>query len=475
MSQSNSLVPVCPAFVARRQWRTELGLPFAEHFPEGAVHDALRKFGHCFRERVFTPAITLWTFLSQVLDPDHSCRQAVARLLAYRTTRGLPPCSPDTGAYCRARARLPEKLLRELTRTTGRRMQEQTPAGWLWKGRSVKVVDGTGLSMPDTPKNRSAYPKSKKRSPGVGFPVLRLVVVFSLAVGTVLEAAFGPARGKCTGELSLFRQLADQFQRGDVLLADRLYGTYWNVALALANGFDVVSRQHASRAEMSFQGHRADNRRVGWPKPPRPPWMSRRDYKRMPPRLILRAVRVQVACVGFRTQRLVLITTLTDAQAVTGTDLADLYRRRWQAELNLRSLKQTLQMDILRGRSPEIVRKEIWAHLLIYNVVHNVMAQAARLESLRPDEISFKGALQTINGFLPEMRAVHTSEEAQVLWEVLLWAVSEHRVGNRPDRYEPRAVKRRHKGFPYLTVPRAEARRHLRQRGWAKRIGNVRS
>ena len=333
MNQSNALVPVCPAFQARRQLRKESELPFAQHVPENWVLDTCHKLGYAFRERVFGPAVTLWTFLSQVLDADHSCRQAVARLLAYRTARGLRPCSPDTGAYCKARERLPEELLQEATRSTGRRPLQQTPARWLWKNRQAKVVDGTGLSMPDTPANHSAYPKSKKLAPGVGFPVLRLVVVFSLAVGTVLEAALGPCQGKDSGELSLFRQLQEQFQRGDVLLADRLYDTYWNVAWALANGMDVVFRYNASRAPVSFRGYQADNRRVVWLKPPRPKWMSRKEYKRMPSSLVLRAVRVQVQHAGFRTRRLVLVTTLTDAQDVTGADLADLSclhpARRW--------------------------------------------------------------------------------------------------------------------------------------------------
>lgn len=474
MSQSTALVPSCPAFVARQQLQSQPGLPFARHLPATVIHDTARRLGHGFRQRVFTPAVTLWTFLSQVLDPDHSCRQAVARLLAYRTARGLPRCSPDTGAYCKARARLPEELLKELTRSTGRQLHEQTPTDWLWKGRPVKVVDGTGISMPDTPKNQKAYPKSKKLSPGVGFPVLRLVVVFSLTVGTVLEAALGRFQGKGTGELSLFRQLAEQFQRGDVLVGDRLYGTYWNVAQALANGIDVVVRQHAGRAAVWFRGrgHRTDNRCVWWQKPQRPEWMSGHDYEQIPQWLRLRAVRVEVRQRGFRTRRLVLITTLTDAETIRGADLADLYRRRWQAELHLRSIKQSLQMDILRGRTPEMVRKELWAHLLVYNLVRVVMAQAARLEGAQPDEISFTGALQTINAFMPEMRAVQTVDEAQVLWEVLLWAVGAHRVGNRPDRYEPRAVKRRPKNFPRLRVPRKEARRRLRER--VKRVGKKR-
>jgi Transposase DDE domain len=461
MRKFNALVPLRLSTSVRRQLSNQSELPFAEHFPEGRIHGLCRNRNRSFRDRIFTPAITLWTFLSQVLDPDHSCRQAVARLLAYRTARGLKPCSPDTGAYCRARGRLPESLLQELTRSTGRQLPEQ--AAWLWKGRSVKVVDGTGLSMPDTPKNNVAFPKSKifPPGPGVGFPMMRLVVLFSLAVGTVLEAAMGPAKGKGSGELSLFRQFRKRLQRGDVLLGDRMYATYWDVAWALAHGVDVVLRQNACRVPVSFRGYNANNRRVCWFKPTQPGWMGRHEYQRMPRLLRLRAVRVLVPRIGFRTRRLVLITTLMDAQEVTGADLGDLYRRRWQAELNLRSLKQTLQMDILRGQTPDVVHKEVWAHLLVYNVVRIVMAQAAQAESLQPEQLSFKGALQTINSFLPNMRSAKTLAEKQVVWEVVLWAVSQHRVANRSNRFEPRAVKRRPKPFPHLRIPRDEARKRM--------------
>jgi len=470
MSQSTSLVPLRPAFALRQQ----PGLPFADYLPASVIHGTLRALGRGFRERIFTPAVTLWTFLSQVLDADHSCRQAVARLLAFRVTCGLRPCSPDTGAYCKARQRLPEELLRELTRHTGRELLEQAPAGWLWKGRSVRLVDGTGLSMPDTPKNQKAYPKSKKLKPGVGFPLVRLVVVFSLAVGTVLEAAFGPFDGKGNGELSLWRKVAEQLRKGEVLLADRLYPTFWTVAHALAKGADVVMRMHAGRAAVWFggRGHRLDNRRTWWRKPPRPEWMSEAEYQQIPEWLRLRALRVTVRQVGFRTRKLVLITTLLDADQYTGKDIAELYRRRWQAELRLRSLKITLQMDVLRTKTPEMVRKEIWAHLLVYNLVRTVMAQAALQAQVCPDEISFTGALQTLNAFLPQLPALQTPEEVQAFWDVVLWAVGVHRVGNRPDRSEPRKVKRRPKNYKRLNEPRAAARERLRK--GAKRAGKKR-
>jgi hypothetical protein len=429
--------------------------------PAEQVHRAFRDAGAVFRERIFTPAVTLWTFLSQVLDADHCCRQAVARLLAWRTATGLPPCSADTGAYCKARGRLPEAMLRDLTYQTGRDLMDKADEEWLWKGRRVKVVDGTGLSMPDTPENQRAYPQSSRIPAGVGFPVMRLVVVFSLAVGTVLDAALGPFRGKGSGELSLFRLIDALLEAGDVLLGDRLYADFWDVARAWVRGVDVVVRMHAGRTAVWFRGrgHSKANRRVWWQKPPRPAWMSEEDYAALPEWLRLRVVRVDVRPRGFRTRRLVLVTTLLDARDVTLQDLADLYRRRWRAEPQLRSLKTTLQMDILRGKTPALVRKEVWAHLLVYNVVRTVMAQGARAAGVRPDEVSFAGALQTVNAFLPHLRTARTEAEAAGLCAALLAAVAQHRVGDRPDRYEPRAIKRRPKNFPRLKEPRAQARR----------------
>ena len=468
MSQSTALIPRRPAFAVRHDLRQAHGLPFAEHLTTDLIHATARRLGLFFRDRIYTPAITLLTFLSQVLDHDHSCRQAVARLLAFRSAHGLRPCSPDTGAYCKARARLPENLLQELTRHTGRQVADQAPAAWLWQGRPVKIVDGTGLSMPDTPANQQAYPKSRKLPAGVGFPLLRLVVVFSLAVGTVLEAALGRRSGKGSGEQSLLRSLWSQFQPDDVLLADRLYGDFFTLARARARGVDVVTRPAAGRESVRFHG-RGSDLPLCWIKPPRPDWMGRREYDRLPRYLYLRAVRVLIRQPGFRTRRLVLVTTLTDTAAVTRADLADLYRRRWQAELHLRSLKQSLQMDILRGHSPAMVRKEVWAHLLVYNLVRRVLVQAAACAGVRADEVSFTGTLQTVNAFLPELRAVATAAEARVLWAVLLWAVGQHRVGKRPDRYEPRAVKRRPKNFARLKQPREQARRRLRRAKRARR------
>jgi len=465
MSDATHGALTCQVTHACRQLRHAEGLPFADHLPARLIHASLRRIGGSFRERVFTPAVTLWPFLSQLLDPDHSCRAAVARLLAWLVVCGRPLCSPRTGSYCKARGRLPEALLAHLTRHSGQQILDAAEAAWLWQGRVVKVVDGTGISMPDTPANQKAYPQPSSQQPGVGFPLLRLVVVFSLAVGTVLDAAFAPHQGKGTGELSLFRSLREQLQRGDVLLADRYFCTYWEVCAALERGAAAVLRLHGRRTVNFRVGRRLGpgDKLVRWQKPARPSWLRRADYKELPDVLWVRAVQVRVRKRGFRVDRLTVVTTLLNP-AVTAAELAELYRARWQAELNLRSLKIALQMDILRGLTPEMVRKELWGHLLVYNLVRALMAQAARATGLLPREVSFTGALQTFNAFRPLLQVARSEAEALRLWLVMIWAIGQHEVGDRPDRYEPRKVKRRPKNYPRLKEPRSQAKKRLATR-----------
>jgi hypothetical protein len=296
---------------------------------------------------------------------------------------------------------------------------------------------------------------------------MRLVVLFSLAVGTVLDAAFGPHRGKGTGELSLWRTLEHGLQPGDVLLADRGFCCFWTLAQALARGADAVLRLHQGWVKDARWGRRlgAGGRRLRLRKPARPGWLEEAAYQALPEQLELRTVVVRVRQRGFRTQRLQVVTTLMDAVAVPAEALAALYRARWQAELDLRSLKQTLQMDILRGQTPDMVAKEVWAHLLAYNVVRLVMAAAARRAGLSPRQLSVAGAVQQLEAFGPCLRETVDAAEVRRLWEALRIAVGRHRVGKRPDRVEPRAVKRRAKAYPWLGVPRQRSRARLAATG----------
>jgi hypothetical protein len=436
-------------------------LPFADILSATQIEQVLAACQVRFRDRIFSPLITVATFLSQVLDPDHSMRQAVARLIAYRAALRLPACSPDTRAYGKARHRLPEAVCAELTRRTGRDLFLDAPAQWCWRGRDVKVVDGSTLSMPDTPANQQAYPQPASQAPGLGFPVLRIVALFSLAVGTVLDVALGPWKGKHTGEPSLFRTLHHHLDDGDVLLADRYFCGYFQLALVRERGADVVLRLHHLRHTDFRRGRRLGpgDHIVTWHKPrQRPDWLDEATFARLPDTLTMRELRIRVPPKTSRSRTVLVATTLLDPRAYPKASIADLYRQRWHAELDLRSLKTFLQLDVLRCQTPALVRKEIWAHVLAYNLIRKVMAQAAWEQQLSPRQISFKGTLQTLNAFSDRLRTC-APQDLEPLCRCLLDAVAQHRVGNRPGRLEPRAKKRRPKPYRLLNRPRAQARR----------------
>jgi hypothetical protein len=437
-------------------------LPFADLLDRTQVEQALRDENVSFRERLFCPVVTLWLFLSQILDPLRCCRAAVARLLAWRAAQRLPPCSADTSAYCKARQRLPEGVLTRLTRGTAARVQEQVPDGWRWQGRTVKVVDGTTVSMPDTQANQDEYPQSRAQQPGLGFPVLRLVVLFALAAGTVLDAALGRCQGKQTGETALFHSLYDRLEPDDLVLADRYYGSWWELALVKRRGADLISRLNARRRADFRRGQRLgpNDHVVNWPRPPRPEWLDEATYAALPAALAVREVRVRVLARGFRTRVLVVVTTLTDPNVLSALDVALLYRVRWFAELDLRALKVTLGMDVLRCHSPEMVRKEVWAHLLAYNLIRGQMAAAARAAGLLPFQLSFAGAWQAVQAFAALLWTASPTG-VHAVFERLREVLASYRVGERPSRVEPRVRKRRPKGYPFMTEPREQAKKRL--------------
>jgi hypothetical protein len=413
-------------------------------------------------DRIFTPVVTLWTFLSQIHSDDPSCRAAVARLNATRVAQGQAPCSPRTGGYCKARQRLPETVLSRLVPVSGQRLQHQTPRTWHWHGRAVKIVDGTGVSMPDTEANQQAYPQPGGQKPGLGFPVARLVVVLSLACGAALAATVGRIKGPQSSENMLFHSLHAHLERADVVLADRFYCSYWEIALLLSRGIDIVMRLHQRRLVDVRGGRRVgrEDHVVSWTKPKRPAWMDEATYAALPATMDIRVLRVCVPQRGFRTRVILVATTLLDAQGYPKEDLAGLYRARWHVELDLRSIKQTMQMEVLRCKTPAMVRKEIWGHLLVYNLLRAVMAQAALGHGLVPRQVSLQGTRQTLAAFHSLLAQRPSTARARVV-SIVLSAIASHRVGTRPDRYEPRACKRRPKPYPLLRVPRQQARARL--------------
>jgi Transposase DDE domain len=448
----------------RDQLRQQPGLPFLRALSRDLVEAACRHANLRWRRRVYTPWITLSLFLCQVLSDDQSCDDAVDRFQKSRYDQGLPPVAPKTSSYCEARQRLPEAVVWDLVRRTGLSIHQKASDSWLFHRRPVKIIDGSTVILPDTAENQAAYPQAKTQAPGLGFPIARLLVVFSLAVGTVLEAAVGPYQGKQTSELALLRQVIDQFQPGDIALADRFFCSYWVIAAWQARGVDVVVRLHQCRTADFRRGRRLgrEDHLVTWIKPRQvPDWMSRLEYEAMPARLMIRELRVRVQDPTKRARDLVVVTTLRDARAVPAQELGGLFRQRWHAELDLRSLKTNMRMEMLRTKSPEMARKEVAAHLLAYNLIRGIMAEAARVEKLKPRWLSFMGALHTVRAF----EAVHLYEPARIEADLprLLPLIAQKRVGNRPDRYEPRAVKRRPKPHPLLRMTRKKAKRLIKR------------
>lgn len=414
--------------------------------PAERVEQGLRDEGVSWRHEVFTPVLTLWAFLAQVVWPVGCCRLAVSRVMAWLVGHGQPAgrapagiarpaggcprgCSPDSSARLIGRC------------TTG-------PDRWRWKGRRVRIADGTRVSMPDTQATQAEYPHPGSQADGLGFPRIRLVVLFCRACGVVLDAAPGPSRGKQSGEPA-----------GGVVLADRYFGGWFDVALWRERGVDVVTRIHRKRATDFRRGRRLgrEDHAVSWPERQRADWMDRATYRRLPDELAMREVRVRVGQRGFRTRVLVVATTLP-APSVSPADLAALYRARWNAELDLRSVKVTLGMDVLRCQSPEMVRKELWAHLLAYNLIRTAMAQVADSSGRHPRELSVAGTVQALAAFAEGL-------DTAAGYESFVRVVVAYRVGNRPDCIEPRARKRRPKPYPPLSVPRAEARERLARTG----------
>ena len=438
--------------------------PITQLLSAADVEQAVAAEGYTFRARIFTPAITIWIFLAQVLSPDQSCRQALMRFVAWLAAHGRKICSSISGAYCQARQRIPEGVLSRLARDKGRQAEAQCPAQWLWFGRRVRIADGSTLSMPDTKANQKAYPQTRSQKPGVGFPIMRVLVIFSLAVGTVLDATCNPYQGKETGETAMLRSLMASLDRGDLLLGDRYFANYWTIGLAMLLGIDIVFRQHQRRKVDFRKGKRLskDDHLITWTKPKqRPKWMPKSMYDLMPETLTLREIRVRIPTGRGRTQQVIVVTTLLDSGRYKKGEIQALYRRRWQAELNLRSLKECMHMDILRCQTPEMVRKEMWAHFLIYNLIRTAMAQAAESHACEPWQVSFKGALQALNafgGFWP----IGSLADPEAYYRAMLHVIAEQRVGKRPDRIEPRAKKRRPKPHPLLNEPRNQARARLR-------------
>lgn len=405
------------------------------------------------RTRVFTPWVTFWLFLAQVLSHAQTCREAVRQAQGWFRARQAREFSSNTSAYCQARARLPQAHLDKALAGVVRHLDAQETARF--PGRRVRVVDGSSCSMPDTAANQDRYPQPSGQTPGCGFPVMRFVALFSLATGALLASASGPLSEH---ERTLWRQLWDVLAREDIVLADRGFCSFAEYCLLLQRGVDCVMRLHACRGKGGVRKIKRlakGDWLVEWVKTTvRPKWMEKAHWDKLPKTLRVRHVTISVAIPGFRTKSLTVATTLLDATAYPAEALADLYRRRWHIELFLRDIKITMGMDVLRCKTPALVQKEFTMHLIAYNLVRSLMLEAATRQDKDPARLSLAGAVAAIRQWAPTFMVFHSPAKRRDQFDAFLRCLANDTVPHRPNRVEPRARKRRPKNYPLLNKPR---------------------
>jgi len=441
------------------------GLPFAQVLTAEDIEQVFAEHEALFgQDDIFSTPIVLWAFLAQALRDGKgaSCASAVANIATYMQQMGDRAPSGDTGDYCRARAKLDLTALSGLVTDAARQLERQAKPSWLWKGLHAKLVDGFTFTMPDTVANQEAFPQQKTQAPGVGFPVARACAVISLATAAIYNVAIGPYKGKETGEPALLRDMLEVFDDNDIAVFDRYYCSYMMLAMLSQRNVHVCARLHQRRPVDFRQGHRLDkdDHLITWTRPARPAWMSEVQYDRIPEMLTLRELRYDVIVPGRRTEELTVVTTLTDPVAYTKEDIAELYGFRWNVELDIRTIKQSLGLDHVRCKSPDMVRRELWVTLLAYNLIRKVIATSAAVHGKSPRRLGFTLACETILSSWM-LLATASSRDVKGLWQHALARIAANEVANRPGRIEPRVLKRRRHHYPLMQRPRDELRAEL--------------
>ena len=441
------------------------GLPFSDVLEAESIQRVFREEDGLFaQDDIFSTDITLWAFLAQALRDGKgaSCAAAVADIATYLLQTGRQPPAGDTGDYCRARAKLSLPALRRLVVESAEQLEGRAEECWLWNGLHAKLVDGFTFTMPDTPDNQAEFPQLRTQRPGAGFPIARCCTVVSLATACVCNLAVGPYQGKQTGENALLRDLLDTFNKNDVVVFDRYYGSFMLLAMLSLRGVQVCTRLHQCRTSDFRRGHRLgqEDHLITWTRPAKPAWMSQPQYEQIPETLTLRELRFEVSVPGRRTETITVITTLTDPEAYSAEDIATLYGLRWNVELDIRDIKQTLGLDHVRCKTPHMVRRELWVTLLAYNLIRKVIATSAAVHGKQPRRLSFTLTCQTVLASWI-LLSTGSCRDPHQLWTAALENIAAHEVPLRPGRIEPRVLKRRRDRYPLMHGPRDELREAL--------------
>jgi len=432
----------------------QIGEVFDKFIPK--AHLKPEKDGVMSRRRLFSKENTFWAFFSQIIDADGGCKEVIRKLQAYASIKGIAFPSSSTASYCTARKKLDIQTLTDIFEHTAMQ-QERPPRTGRLNNRRVIVVDGTGVSMPDTAKNQEVWPQSTGQQPGCGFPMARICAFFSLTNGALLSYATG---NKKSHELRLFRQQWKTFKPGDIFLGDKGFCSYFDMAQLRGQGVDSVvtlARRAPVRAVGSLKKLGADDLLMSWPRPrySNKPSYSKEEWDTLPEELTLRQIRVTVPCPGFRVQHFYIVTTLLDPVQYPATEIADLYFQRWDVELFFRDIKTTMGMDVLRCQTPEMIQKEILMNFIAYNCIRQLMSEAAKEADLAVREVSFKGSLQALRNWEPHLNQARvTRAERLRLMSDLYEAITDTPIRQRPGRSEPRCRKRRPKNYELMTAPR---------------------
>jgi hypothetical protein len=441
------------------------GLPFAGVLTGETIERAFAQHDGLFAaDDIYSTPIVLWAFLAQVLrgGKGAACAAAVADIATYmQQTDGRVP-SGNTGDYCRARSKLNLRALRGLVVETARQLQEGAEVSWRWHGLHAKLIDGFTFTMPDTPENQEEFPQQKNQRPGAGFPIARACAVLSLATAAIHDLNIGPYEGKETGESALLRGILDCLKEGEVAVFDRCFCSFMMLAILRLGGVHFCARLHQRRPGDFRLGRRLgrDDHLVTWTRPKRPLWMSEKLYEQIPETMTLREIRLQVTVPGRRVETLIVATSLTDAEVYPKEDIAELYGYRWNAELDIRDIKQTLGLDHVRCKTPDMVRRELWVTLLAYNLIRKLIATAAAVHSKQPRQLGFTLACQTVLSSWMLLATGACRDERQ-LWRLALQRIAVNEVANRPGRIEPRMIKRRRDHYPLMHDPRQKLRQAL--------------
>ena len=436
----------------------QIGELFENFIPRQLLKPA--QDGVMSRCRLFSKENTFWAFFSQVLDADGGCKEVIRKLQSYASIKGVKVPSSSTASYCTARMKLDEEMLSQIFEHTADRLDKMPVAGLL-NNRRVIVVDGTGVSMPDTPENQEVWPQSASQTPGCGFPTARICACFSLESGALLSYAIG---SKKNHELPLFRKQWSMFRRGDIFLGDKGFCSYFDMANLEKQGVDSVvtlARRTPVSPAGSLKKFGNNDLLIKWERPVYNPILSysKDTWEELPKELVLRQIKVTVTHPGFRTQGFHIVTTLLDAKRYPAEQIAELYFKRWDVELFFRDIKTTMGLDILRCRTPEMIRKEILMNFIAYNCVRRLMYEAAAEANLEVRVVSFKGSVQALRSWEPHLNQMKISRIDRFrLISDLYDAMTNTPIRQRPGRREPRCLKRRRKNYDLLNSPRHEMR-----------------